>query len=206
MELHVDPIEGFWLAINLFALSVTIAALIDAVDNQRAVKLLNGHARELATEGTVRREALRVVVQVLLILVVIPGLMIDRPITLSGPIVALILVPVVLLVSSLLDARERRSLTVITAAELVIERDSLIRQLLVDVRENTRISQEASDHADAAYHEANSVNAKIAAQGDRIDIIGTERAAAETRMSATVDATAEEVHDIHAATVEGGGA
>jgi hypothetical protein len=35
---------------------------------------------------------------------------------------------------------------------------------------NTGISQEASDHADAAYVEANAVNQKIAAQGDRLTV------------------------------------
>jgi len=75
----------------------------------------------------------------------------------------------------------------------------------------TQISQQASDHADAAFHEANSVNQKIAVQGEAIIAQGEERRAdraedlartlameqVANHVEATGDATAEKVEDIH---------
>lgn len=206
MSLAIDPLEAFWVTILAIAFGVTLMGLIDARDNSKAIKLLNGHARELAAAGTIRREALRLVVQALLFSVAVPGLFEDRPVHLSWPLVALMLVPVVLLHATVMDARDRRRMTAITAAELVIERDDSVKRLMRAIEENTAISQAASDNAEKAYHEANTVNEKIAHQGERIDILGAdqaERASVADKMAGTVEGTAEEVHDIHKATVEG---
>lgn len=48
--------------------------------------------------------------------------------------------------------------------------------ILTAIEDNTRISQEASDNADAAYHEANTINQKLAAQGDALIQQGVDRA------------------------------
>jgi hypothetical protein len=81
------------------------------------VKLLNGKAREIATLGHVRREVMRGLVQVLLLAVAVPSLFSDRDISLTPALAALMAVPVLLLLQSYLDARERRLLTLVVARE-----------------------------------------------------------------------------------------
>ena len=203
MNLAVDPIEAFWLVVNLVTLAFTIAGLLDAIDNKRAVKLMNGYARELASSGNVRRSWLLSIIAGLLVVVVIPGLFVDRPVPPSPPVIALLLMPVALLVLVVTDARDRRRMTAITAAEIVIERESSIERLERLVLENTAISQDAAQSAKEAFHEANSVNEKIAAQGAALVSQGEELAADRDRTAAvvqTIDTTAEQVADLHEGT------
>lgn len=63
---------------------------------------------------------------------------------------------------------------------------------------NTAISQQASDHADHAFHEANEVNQKIASQGAAI----LRQGEATDATAETILHTAEQVDDIHHATVD----
>ena len=114
----VHHVEAIWVLINLTTFVLTLSALIDARADRSAVKLLNGHARELVAEATVRREGLRLIVQSLLLVVVVPGLFSSREIVLSPAVVALMTVPVVLLSSSFFDARNRKALTALVAAEI----------------------------------------------------------------------------------------
>lgn len=108
--ISIGPVEGLWLTVNAGTLLLTAAALVEAERDRRAVRRLNGKARRIATAGNVRREVLRTVVQVLLLLVAVPAIFSDREITLSPPIVELMTVAIVLLISSIWDARERRRL------------------------------------------------------------------------------------------------
>lgn len=113
MTLHVDPAEWFWLLVNGTSIVLTAWAVRDARQKHAAVRELNGRAREITAAGNVRREALRLVTQVLLLAVVVPGLFIDRPIVLwseAGLNVALILLiaaPVAILANTVLDAIDR---------------------------------------------------------------------------------------------------
>lgn len=200
MTFDVHPIEAAWVIVNLATFAFTLSAFVDARADRSAVKLLNGHARELIANGTVRREGIRVTVQLLLLSVVAPGLFSDRDIALSLPIVALMTVPVLLLLSSFFDARDRKALTVIVAADIVSDASKRFDRLEDALVENTRISQQASDHADKAYHEANSVNEKIASHGAVLVQQGEDMAADRARNAQsadTIDTTAEEVHDLH---------
>ena len=163
--MSIQPLEALYLVINLTALVLTVSAFVDARADSQAVKLLNGKARELAAAGNVRREVLRIVVLVLLLSIVAPGLFDDSEIPLSPFVIALMAIPIVLLVSTIYDARDRRAMTVIVAADLLSEGVTTLKRIEDKLDANTEISQAASEHADAAYHEANSVNEKIAAQG-----------------------------------------
>lgn len=115
--MNVNEVEAFWLLINLVTLILTVRAYLEARADRDAVKALNGRARELAAAGQVRREGFRVIVQALLLSVVIPSLFAPGGVSLTAPIVALMAVPVVLLVSSWLDSRDRRALVLLISAE-----------------------------------------------------------------------------------------
>lgn len=161
MSIHVSLIEAFWIAINFATAVITLFNLTDARRDRAAIMLINGPIRKLIARGNIRREVLRLVVQVLLLSVAAPGLLVDREITLSPALVALICVPVILLVSSLADRNERHELTVLSVAEVVKERDAQFAALSQQITEG-------SDRADAAYAEANTVNTKISDLNDRL--------------------------------------
>lgn len=204
MTLSVNLVEGLWIFINLAAFSLTLTALVEARADRAAVKILNGHARELAADSIVRREAIRVVVQLLLLSVAVPGLFVDRPIVFTPAVGALMAVPVLILISSFLDARDRKSLTVLVAADLLADTTNELAAIRADIAENTEVSREAVVEARRAYHEANSLNEKIAVQGEALVAQGEDRAiAAEDakRVEATIEETSEKVDDIHHATV-----
>lgn len=115
--IFVGPVELFWLAVNLMALALTVQALIEARHDRETVKRLNGRAREVAVAGDVRRAWERIVKVSLLLVVAVPGIFSDRDITLTPPIVALMLVPCIILLSAYRDSRERKLLTALVARE-----------------------------------------------------------------------------------------
>ena len=209
-ELHVNGVEALWIVLNLTTFVLTASALLDARADREAVRKLNGSARELVAKGIVRREGLRLVVQVLLLIIVVPGVFADREFNFTPAIAALMLIPIVLLISSAVDARDRRALTVVVAADLLEERTTALDRLEQALTENTDITREASAHADAAYHEANSVNLKIADLNEALVRQGDEQASdrqsgveVAEAIGATIEDTAEKVTDIHRVTVEG---
>ena len=163
MTLFVDPIEGLWVVTTTTTLVLTLYALFEAIRSLRLARLdasSSHEARETVAAGNVRREALRAVVQSLLLSIAIPGLFIDRPITLTAPLLALILVPLVLFTSTVFDARDRGRLAVMLVNLVRVERESLA--LESSVQTNIELTKQAAEHADAAYQEANTVNQKIA--------------------------------------------
>lgn len=168
MTLYINEVEGFWLTVNLATFILTLFALWDAWVAKGIVRRLNGHAREIAAAGNLRREVIRLVVQTLLLFVVIPGLFTDHPTTLSLPLVALIAVPMVLLLGSVYDTIDRRRLIGTVEQALRGESEQSLTRIEVAIAENTELTQQAADHADLAYKEANSVNEKIATQGAAI--------------------------------------
>lgn len=192
MTLSVDAIEAIWITLNLTTFVLTASALLDAMADRAAVRLLNGRARELAAAGIVRREVLRLAVQALFLIAIVPGLFVERPVSLTPTVLALMSVPAILLVSSVLDARDRKAMTVIVASDALSYRADALQRIESELKKNTAISVKASEHADAAYHEANSVNLKIASQGDAMVAQG-ERAES---IAETVDDTHERVIDI----------
>jgi len=197
----VNVLEAIWLALNLATLFLTLVALTDALADQSAVKLLNGHAREIAAAGIVRRESFRVVIQGLLLVAILPAIF---GVSAGVTIAALMTVPVVLLTSSLLDSRERKRMTIMVAADILTESVKAMARLEDAVAENTHLTTLAGQHADNAFREANAVNEKIANQGAAILAQGEVQVVssdAVARMEATVGHTSEQVEEIHHATV-----
>lgn len=201
----VNVVEGLWIALGLTAFALTFTALVDARASQKAVKALNGKAREIAADGIVRREVIRLIVQSLLLSLVIPGLFSDAETPFFNPFVLTLMgVQGMILLSTVLDGRDRKALTMVVAGELLNVQTSALNRIEEKLDANTEISQKASDHADAAYHEANSVNLKIAAQGEALITQGEElaadrkdRAEAEAPVIATIDDTHSKVEDLH---------
>lgn len=166
--LSVSAIEFGWIVVNLTASVLTLTALFDARADRTAVRLLNGHARELAADGIVRREVIRLVVQLMLLSIVIPGLFSDREITLSPVVLALIGIAVLLAFQTFLDARERKALTALVAADVIKDRDTGYARLERLVTENTVISSEGVVAAERAYDAANHVKERFDQVNDRI--------------------------------------
>lgn len=203
---NLSLLEGFWILVNTITLAFVVGALSDARATQSAAELLKAPpSRVLVVAGDVRNEILRLVKVLILMTIAIPGIFFAdgevRPAPFRVlPIVALIGLALLLLAQSFIDARARKRLLVLVTAEaLEVKTNDLaeLRDMLVD---NTRISQEASDHADKAYHEANSVNEKIASQGAAIFKQGETMDADRAHNAAsrgTIETTAAEVHDLH---------
>jgi len=114
----VDVIEAAWIVLNLTAFIVTVVALREARKDRRAVLAYNGRARELAAWGNVRRELFRAVIQLLLLLLVLPGLYSDRAVTLTLGVVILMSIAALLLIATVWDYFERRTLTHLLMREL----------------------------------------------------------------------------------------
>lgn len=121
MELHIDTLEAIWIVSNSIALGITFLSLLDAYESL-GLALAAGTARQLIAHGNVRREWFRLIVQGLLISIVIPGIFTDRPTPLSVFVVILLSVPILLMVSSALDYRERKKLESIVWSDIDTER------------------------------------------------------------------------------------
>jgi hypothetical protein len=213
VTISINAIEALWILINATAFAFTAVALWAAWQDRKAVLLLNGAARQLQTAANVRREGLRLLVQALFLALIVPSVFSDADIKLSYGLVIIMAIPLVLLISTVLDARDRGRLTNMVVATMESKRDAGLKrieqqgtEMAAAMIENTRVSQEASDRADAAYHEANSVNAKIASQGaalaEQQSELAEERAfrnKSSDRIEGTVDDTHEKVIDIHEA-------
>lgn len=206
---NISALEAIWVLINTVTLVLTVTALLDARADRTAVKLINGRARELAAWGIVRRERLRVMKQLLLLSIAIPGLFLAdgaiRPEPLRvWPVIALMSLALLLLYQSFSDARDRKRLTVLVTAEAVDVKEAAFDRLERAVAENTLISQGARDDAREAVQVANHINEKLVSQGDALLSQGEERAErlAHTEeiveaTATTVDETAAKVDDLH---------
>jgi hypothetical protein len=158
--ISINGVEALWIGVNSLTLILTVIALFDAWHDLRiAAGADRRRARVLTARGNVRREGLRLVVQSLLLGVAIPGAFVDREINLTPPLMALIAVPVVLLISTLLDTRDRSRLAGMLLTDIAAERTALA--LETSVQENIELTKEVGQKADAAYNEANHVNVKL---------------------------------------------
>lgn len=181
--MSLSALEAIWIALNLTAVVLTLSALVDALADRSAVRLLNGHARELTANGIVRREVLRLVVQSLLLLAVLPEAFSSAPAELNHTIPTLMAVPVVLLASSFLDARDRRRATIMVAADILAERTTAMARLEAAIADNKTAIAENTDLTVMA--------------GERADDARATASSVET----TVGHTAEQVEEIYGATV-----
>lgn len=145
MTFHLNPIEVLWIIVNAIAIVLTGIATLEALRDLSLARVdQEGHqARELAAFGNLRREILRLLVQFLLLSLALPGLFSDQPIPLTPFLVVLIAVPVVLLVSTLLDARDRTRLADLLVSDVRSERALLA--LESSVRENISLTRDVGD-------------------------------------------------------------
>lgn len=197
---HVELVDVVWILINTTTLIFAILGLYEAKKDQEAVKLLNGKAREIASSGVVRREWFRVTAQIFLLLVAIPSLFTEGPQFLTPRVAILMFLPILLLASSLMDARERRTLGMMVAADIINERTSSLERIELALAENTAISQGARDDAHVAVEVANTVNEKIIHLNEALLKQGEDRQAeleAQTEVVETIDDTHAKVMDLH---------
>lgn len=178
MTLSLNAIETLWIALNLTAVVLTLSALVDALADRSAVRLLNGHARELTADGIVRRESFRLVIQTLLLVAVLPGAMVPGEAVINLTIIALMAVPVTLVTSSILDARERRRSTIMVAADILAERTTAMARLeaaIADnktaIAENTDLTVMAGEKADDARATASSVETTVGHTAEQVEEI-----------------------------------
>jgi hypothetical protein len=115
-------IELIWIAIYGTAFSVTLAALLDAVRDQRTIRRTNGAARTLVVRANVRRESVRLGFQMCFLLAVVPGLLAGRVAAFSPAVLLLMLGALLILANSLFDWRDRRRLSAIADDAILAER------------------------------------------------------------------------------------
>jgi hypothetical protein len=144
MTLYVNGVEAVWLAVNAFTFFLTVGALVDARADQVAIRLLNGAARELAASSSVRRELIRLVVQLGLLGIAVPSLFVPGEASLNYFVAVLMAIAILLCVQSIFDTRDRKAMTVLVAAEMLIERATAFtrlerqnRELATALAENT---------------------------------------------------------------------
>lgn len=171
MTLHVNEVEALWVLVTVAGFLLSFVALIDASTGFHLAKAddtASHEARELTASGNVRREFLRLVVSGLLLSIAIPALFSDRPVMLTPVLVALILVPVVMLLSTVADARDRGRLAGLLVTLVKVERDELAREASVQsvagsVQEVRALVEKDIETTAAMFEVANHTNEKIAA-------------------------------------------
>jgi hypothetical protein len=143
-SLYVNAIEAIWITLNSLALLLTILALLDAWHD---VRVAAGVDRRRARVVQARAN-------------VLPRIFVDGETPLTFGIVVVMLIPVVLLISSAFDMRDRNRLASLVLDDIASER--AVMALESSVQENIGLTHSAIDRAHEAYKEANSVNVKIA--------------------------------------------
>lgn len=148
--ISIDAIEAFYIFVNAIAVVLTASALLDARADRAA--LSNGPIRTIIANGNVRREWIRLIVQLLLMSIAIPAILSDRATVLSPIVLVLLAIPLLLMMASILDRRDRNRLRILTLQGMTAEHQRLFDQ--------GELTGEKADHA---FSEANAVNLKIAA-------------------------------------------
>ena len=129
MSLHVNAVEALWVSIVLTALGVTIWALLDSYNDAMAVKVLNGHVRGIVARGNLRREALRLLTQLLLLGIAIPSLFRPGDTDVTHGLLIVMGIPILLLANSLLDQNDRQRIARRLVADLESGRKADIEKL-----------------------------------------------------------------------------
>ncbi len=200
----VDSAELIWIGIVLLAMAFTAAALLDARADRDAVRRRNGRVRTIQTRGNVRREWLRLVTLGVMLGAVITLLPVER---VTPTVVLLMAAPLVILVASALDAVDRRALGRVSDDEIVAERsrveaklDALAVQgagLAAQVTVGTvAATAAAGDARSAAFRAETSVTDAAVKAKESFDAAMAAYLSDEP-MRATIEDTAEQVHEIH---------
>ena len=124
--ISIDAIEAFYILVNTVAVVLTAASLLDARADRAA--LSNGPIRTIIANGNVRREWIRLAVQLLLLSIAIPAVLSTRATSLSPIVLVLLAIPLLLLLSSILDRRDRDRLRIMTLQSLTAEHQRLFDQ------------------------------------------------------------------------------
>lgn len=168
--MHVNLVEAIWLVVSLLGVIFTAVLLLDSIGERETVRDLgNGRQalRLFIVRGNIRRESIRLAVQIILLLAVVPSAL--RPgefnlrFDLSTPegvlatsitvaVLGLICVPIGMTISSFFDARDRRIIRAM-AYDLIRTDDDhhsrLIRAALEEMKlVSTERHQETEDHLD----------------------------------------------------------
>lgn len=161
--MNINAVEALWIAVNLIAVVMSAASLADAVTTYRAARALDEapSARRVASGNSVRRETVRLVIQFLLLSLVLPGLGIPGEVPLNVFTMTLIGISALLLAQTLLDLFERRALSQFSIEQLLTERQRHDAEML-------RLMATLTEHANAAFTEANNTNAKIVRLNERL--------------------------------------
>jgi hypothetical protein len=175
--MHINELEAFWITLNGATLVLTLFALSMALVTRRRLVGIPSRAARIVAAGGIRREFVRTAIQVALLAIAVPGLHRDGPTPLTPTLALFIAIPVLLFVNTVGDAYDRFRLAQIVAEDLDSERDAAYDRLAAMI-------ERGADKADAAYAEANAVNAKSAAQGERIDAVDERSAAQGERIDA----------------------
>ncbi len=134
--MNINWLEATWLVICGVGTLVTLHLLIDALRERVEYRRTKNdtarrRARNLVLDGNVRRDSLRLVVQLCLLSVVFPSLL--RPgepdlgfsddvlFAHTVAVLAIMVAPIVLLISSLFDARDRRNLRILSLSLVITE-------------------------------------------------------------------------------------
>lgn len=160
----IDPVELIWIAFILGGAVFVVAALFDARADRDAVRRSNGKVRTIQTRGNVRREWLKLAKLGVMLGAVIPLLPVVRPNVVSPTVLLLMAVPLLILIASALDAKDRRELGRISDAAIEAERasveskvDALAEQITVGTEDATAAAlagAEAATRAEAAVAES----------------------------------------------------
>ncbi len=195
--ISINAVEAVWLTASALGFIFTVHALVDAWQQHAIVRRLNDRAAEIAAATNVRREVIRLPIQALLLFVVVPRLFSDQETPLTPTLAALLAVPILLLVNTLFDLRDRRRLVDATLGSVQVQiqqasqrLENGMARLEHDLAENTARTIESGDKADAAYVAANDANTKLVAVTDAAAIVSGE-------LRETVHDTGTKVDDIH---------
>ncbi len=194
------PVEAVWIALTLTTAVLTVLALRDAHQRWNALRKYNGSARGIVARANIFEERVRLYVQVVLFVLGVPSLFRPGDVALTPFVVLFLTIAIALFLNTIHARTTRQRLDDVTEADLAHERDILRMEkrlnvraddrsavLIAKVEENTEISREA-------YHEANSVNEKIASQGAVIVEQG-EHAAADRLTSRDTNETAHRIDE-----------
>lgn len=189
--------ESALIVVNAIGIGLTLWAERSAAADAASVRALNGHIVGIVVRGNLLRERFRLASQIVLLGIGLSFL--TGPPSWPPRMLGVLIVSCLAVGSTLTEFRGRQKVGRYARAEIAAERDRRMdrledqgAQLSADIAENTRLTQEASDNATAAYSAANSLNVKIAGHGAALVSQG-DAAAADRLVSADTNETAHRI-------------
>ncbi len=151
MTVHLTGIELFWIVTNIITTVLTVVALADAHADWAVLRQFNGSARGVVARGNIRRERIRLLIQVAFLVIAIPAALTARETPISFPLLAFLSVPLLLLLNTLSDRRDRGILADKLSDEILHERlSSRERLVAMEDRLNAKADERAGIVSDQA--------------------------------------------------------